>query len=164
MKTALSFLFSVGFFGIVTGQNNNNPDFEIINHHVMQGETVRMISLKYLVTPSDIYKYNKFAIDGIRQGMTLQIPVKRKAPKADVQEKLSDDGDGTLESSSASEPDTGTAKVSDEIIEHRVEAKETLYSISRKYNIPVDIIKQQNDELLAHGLKAGQVIRIKPNN
>ncbi len=243
MKKIIFFLFAVGFFGGVWAQSEDNRDVQIVNHEVLPGETVRMLSLKYLVTPSDIYKLNKFAIDGIRQGMVLQIPVRRKSvldeqiqegaaedsEEAAEQSKVSDDvpspqlnqaqdNDGgssvsvvhhtvargeTLSALSRmygvtvndlksrnekvlqrglqagqvleipaknqvglarqEEPQVGSPS-SANIIEHKVEPKETLYSISRKYNVPVEMIRQQNNQLLAQGLKAGQVIKIKPNN
>ncbi|HEY8401418.1 MAG TPA: LysM peptidoglycan-binding domain-containing protein [Cytophagaceae bacterium] len=43
---------------------------------------------------------------------------------------------------------------------HKVEAKETLYSISRKYSTTVDEIKKENPELATQELKIGQVIKV----
>ena len=46
---------------------------------------------------------------------------------------------------------------------HLVTPKETLYSISRDYNVNVDDLKNLNEDLLKNGLKIGQTIKI-PNN
>ncbi|MBL0013347.1 MAG: LysM peptidoglycan-binding domain-containing protein [Flavobacterium sp.] len=54
-------------------------EVDIITHEVKLGESVRMLSKKYLVDPAEIYKLNKFAVEGISEGMVLQIPVPRKA-------------------------------------------------------------------------------------
>lgn len=238
MKKVLFFLFVVGFFGTVSGQVDGHSDIEIISHQVQQGETIRLLSLKYLATPSDIYKLNKFAIEGIRQGMVLQIPVRKKPsktekipepeqkqfdrdPDAGAQEntnrpqteraiatthhvvqgetlsaiarlygvtlsELNDENQHLLKRGLQSGqvlkiPKKSQDKVSENVksdtrqiaepadtntqfIEHVVEPKETLYSISRKYNVSVDVLKDNNEKLLAQGLKAGQVIKIKPNN
>ncbi|HYG38838.1 MAG TPA: LysM peptidoglycan-binding domain-containing protein [Cytophagales bacterium] len=42
---------------------------------------------------------------------------------------------------------------------HKVDAKETLYSLSRRYNVKTDQIQQENPEL-KEGLKIGQILRI----
>lgn len=74
MRNILYFLFVVCLFGTVSAQNRE-VEVQIVSHQVKQGETVRLISKKYLVSPSDIYRLNKFAVDGISSGMVLQIPV-----------------------------------------------------------------------------------------
>jgi LysM repeat protein len=52
----------------------------------------------------------------------------------------------------------------DQIVRHTVEPKETLYSLSKKYGITVDEIKQQNSSLLINGLQIGQVLELKAKN
>src|SRR5690606_23327620 len=55
-------------------------EFEMVRHQVQLGETVRMISRKYKVEPAEIYRLNKFAVDGVSQGMVLQLLVPKKDP------------------------------------------------------------------------------------
>lgn len=230
MKKLLIFWFLIGLCTTVSGQSEVS-EYEIINHDVKPGETIRLLSLKYLVTPSDIYKLNKFAINGIEQGMVLLIPVRRKAakkadaeslPPTDIAERPAKQPEGPSEATATDIPTTHTVQPKEtlsslarkygttvvaistlnekllqrglqpgqvlklpartetdqptaeptsnnqpaagtNIIEHTVAGKETLYSISKKYNIPVDVIVSQNEKLLAQGLQAGQVIKIKPN-
>ena len=45
-------------------------------------------------------------------------------------------------------------------LEHIVQEKETLYGISKKYNITVETLQNNNKELLSEGLKKGQVLKI----
>ncbi len=66
------------------GHSQNNGDFTIVSHQVQMGETVRTISKKYLTSPADIYQLNKFAVDGISQGMILQIPVPYREEKSNA--------------------------------------------------------------------------------
>lgn len=249
MKGLLLFLFIVVFQNTLSGQSER--EVNIIMHDVKPGETIRMISKKYLVSPSDIYELNKFALDGIAQGMVLQIPLKNspqrtaqstsgKAPEpatpaivnvadASEVEAIMDSLEGTPEEGNStpgrvsaershkvapgetlsaisrkygipvarlqshnrkllenglkagqvimipgtgsqhdldpeSAPSAHSNPVDHRNVTHIVEAKETLYSISKKYNVSVEEIKRQNEQLLAHGLQAGQVIKIKPNN
>lgn len=138
-------MFHIGF------AQNKNQEVDMVSHSVQLGETVRMLSKKYLVDPAEIYRYNKFAVNGISQGMVLQIPVPRKEP-AIQQEEIP-------EAKPANEQPIGVIS-RDSQTEHTVEAGETLYSLSRKYGISVDEIKMSNDGGLKKGLKVGQIVKI----
>ena len=50
------------------------------------------------------------------------------------------------------------------IVKHKVDARETLYSLSKEYNISVSEIIQQNKFLNKKGLQVGQILTIKINN
>ena len=50
----------------------------LIKHKVQKGETVIIISKKYNVTPSDIYKLNPDAQNGVEENTILIIPNKAK--------------------------------------------------------------------------------------
>ena len=222
----------------VTSYGQNDGEIAVFQHHVKPGETVKMLSKKYLVTPSDIYSLNTFAVNGIREGMILDIPINEHSPKsaknseisknatnsdADVadpkgvevitdltqqqdHQSNSDVADSDLITHIVKKGETLTSisnrygiaiseiqtqnneilakglqaglklqitkrtKITEEVNtddnnqEHKVLQGETLFSISKKYGISVDAIKQQNEEILARGLQAGIVIKIKPNN
>lgn len=149
---------------------DKSQEVDIISHQVQLGETVRMLSQKYLVNPAEIYKLNKFAIDGIRQGMVLQIPVPRKepaiveeTPTEEVQQEVPQE---TVQEAVAETPKPQKAKKAPPTVisregetEHVVESGETLYSLSRKYGISVDEIKSNNNGL-KKGLQVGQVVKI----
>lgn len=51
-------------------------------------------------------------------------------------------------------------KERDERTEHEVVAKETLYSLSKKYNISIEKLKEWNPTLEAEGLKVGQILKV----
>ncbi|MEL1242964.1 hypothetical protein AAEO56_01710 [Flavobacterium sp. DGU11] len=59
------------------------PGAFFIDHKVMQGEQMAMISRKYMVAPGDIYLYNNDAVNGITKGMTIKIPL-HKSKKKDL--------------------------------------------------------------------------------
>jgi LysM repeat protein len=96
-------------------QDKETGSGEIIAHTVAQGETIIMVSKKYLVTPEDIYKLNPEAVHGIAANTVLRIPadkrimVKKAAPKAKKTTALKSGYDGAEVHSTASV----TAKQSD---------------------------------------------------
>ena len=98
-------IFLLVFAPKLFSQSSEKRDVKIVNHQVMMGETVRMLSKKYLVSPADIYKMNKFAVDGISNGMVLQIPVPVK--------------DEVVEKST----------------KHKVKSGETLPDVARQYGV-----------------------------
>jgi LysM repeat protein/ABC-type branched-subunit amino acid transport system substrate-binding protein len=117
-----------------------------IKHTVAKGETINIIAQKYKVTPYDIYKLNPDSQNGIQLDSVLLIPPTAEAavntvPKAGQEAVASP--------TQTSNPTT-----------HTVQPKETLYSLSRQYNVTVDAIKAANGDLLANGLKIGQNIKI----
>lgn len=165
-------MFQIGF------AQNKNQEVDMVSHTVQLGETVRMLSKKYLVDPAEIYRYNKFAVNGVSQGMVLQIPVPRKEPVIQQEEAAPENAETVAQTETQSEyqeppaekPKTKPAKSKapkaqitvidrDSPTQHTVEAGETLYSLSRKYGISVDEIKLSNGGL-KKGLKVGQVVQI----
>ena len=174
---AIFIVFSV--FGQV---KKKEQEVDIIDHQVKLGESVRLLSKKYLVDPTEIYKLNKFAVDGISEGMTLKIPVPRKevviaSEVVVVEGKKSAEDDLKKQESIADEalkiqtPTSNPIKeekqfvITEEKREviHQVLPKETLYSLSRDFNVSVDDIKANNPELLTAGLKIGQLVKIRTN-
>ena len=108
-----------------------------IKHTVAKGETITQIATKYKVTPHDIYALNPDSQNGVKENDIILIP------KEDKQ-------------ISVSKPSTTVTRT------HIVKPKETLYSISRDYNVNVEDLKTHNAEALKSGLKTGQTIEI-PN-
>ncbi len=110
-----------------------------IKHTVVKGETVNIIAQKYSVTPYDIFKLNPDSQNGIKLDAVLLIPPSSIGTTTAVQKP---------------------AVVTSKKTTHLVQPKETLFSLSRQYNVSVDAIKNANAELLKDGLKIGQNIVI----
>lgn len=53
-----------------------------------------------------------------------------------------------------------SVKKDSEITEHEVIAKETLFGLSKKYNISIEKLKQLNPNIELEGLKVGQVLKV----
>lgn len=169
-------------------------EFEMIRHQVKLGETVKMISKKYKVEPAEIYRLNKFAIDGISQGQVLQLIVPKKespapseviadtdvavpTPQSDEESSVTTTKTVTTTTvrkkraiedplTEAPLPDTmGSLGDTGPAISHTVSSGETLSGIAKQYGVTVADIKSQNVNVLRRGLQPGQVLAIiKPSD
>lgn len=53
-----------------------------------------------------------------------------------------------------------TKKEIEDVLEHEVVAKETLFGLSKKYNLSIEKLKQLNPSIESEGLKVGQVLQV----
>ncbi len=118
-------------------------DGNIIVHEVEKGQTIYSISKLYELEVKDIVVENPEVRDGLSIGQLLRIPV------AKIKE-----GDGPSDMS-----DEAYEVMDNPFLTHRVEKGQTLYSLSRLYNVSPDSIKQVNGGL-PEGLKTGASIYI----
>ncbi|SEO81400.1 LysM domain-containing protein [Flavobacterium sp. CF108] len=102
----------------------------IIEHKIQKGETAYFIAQKYKVSVDEIYKLNPESQNGIKDNQIIKIPV--HSPQKINQEQQ---------------------------ITHVVGEKETLYGLSKKYNVSVEAIQNANP-ILASGLQVGQELVI----
>ena len=178
MKRIFMAFFAICILSNTFGQNRKkDQEVDIIDHQVQLGESVRLLSKKYLVDPSEIYKLNKFAVEGISQGMVLKIPVPKKevavkeVVTAGNNDATSNQNDAAIQKETAIEvvkenptPNNDVRKIviteRKTEVNHKVVAKETLFSLAREYNVSVDAIKENNVDVLKNGLKIGQIIKI----
>ncbi|TGV04751.1 PBP1 and LysM peptidoglycan-binding domain-containing protein [Flavivirga rizhaonensis] len=106
-------------------------------HKVKQGETIESIAKKYLVTPSDIYGLNPDAQKELRVNSVLIIPKSKVLP-----------------------PKVTTVKELEGYKKHRTKKRQTLYSLSQKYNVTIEEIKKHNTFLYAEPLRKGDKLQI----
>ncbi|QLE02316.1 LysM peptidoglycan-binding domain-containing protein [Galbibacter sp. BG1] len=111
-------------------------------HAVKQGETLESIARKYQVTPYAILKLNPEVKNGVKANTIVVIPL-----------------------SEASSSSSGAATVVDpnqieRFKEHKVKRKETLYSISKEYNVSIDDLKRYNKDLYSRQLSKNEIIQI----
>ncbi len=108
-------------------------------HTVKAGETIETIAKEYQLKPSDIFALNPDAKRKLKPNSVLIIPNKKtgtSAPQATIEKEL-----------------TGFKT-------HKVKRKETLYSLSKEYNLDQDEIKKHNPFLYANNLRKGDEIKI----
>ena len=113
---------------------------EFVSHHVKKGETIYSISKTYGVSEDEIYKMNPDAKSSIYEGLVLVLP----------------------NSSRSIIKTTSNDKVI-KFITHKVKRKETLYSLSKVYDLPIEVIKQNNPQLYSKSLRKGDEIKIPTN-
>ncbi|WP_344789561.1 PBP1 and LysM peptidoglycan-binding domain-containing protein [Postechiella marina] len=106
-------------------------------HQVKKGETIEALAKRYNVSLSQIYSYNPDAKEGLKPNTILIIP-KSKTPQPKVTEIKELQG----------------------FKEHKTKRKETLYSLSKKYNVLEEDIKKYNKFLYANPLRKNDKIQI----
>lgn len=106
-------------------------------HPVKKGETVYSLAKAYGISEDELKRANPQLADGLKEGQILRIPEKPLV---------------------ANEIQKATPKPSG-AVEHEVQRKETLYAISRQYNISVDDIKRANPTI-DENIKKGQILYI----
>lgn len=127
------FFFSVGMFS----QEN------FIKHKISKGENLTVIAKKYGVKAKEISAANPNAPKVLKLNSILLIPSKNN--KTTIAK--------TIEVATA--PNVPGS--------HEVLKKETLWGISKKYNVTVDELKKANPSLETEGLKIGQKLAIPSN-
>lgn len=106
-------------------------------HQVKKGETIESIAKRYYVTPFDIYGLNPDAKKGLKPNTVLIIPISKAVkPKVTVTKEL-----------------TGFKP-------HRTKRKETLYSLTKLYNVSEEDIKKHNTFLYSNPLRKGDKLQI----
>lgn len=143
---------------ISTEDLNNGPKSEI-SHKVNPGETLYSIAKKYGISVNELNEFNATLLkNGLQAGQSLKVKTSKSiiVNEVAVQKPVK-----AQEIVNTNPVETQTDIVETTIIKHQVQPKETLYSISKKYNVSVDDIKTENQALLSKGLQSGQEIVIK---
>lgn len=137
----------------VARKQSNNPSYttdkqvkeEVIVHKVRDGESIEKIAVKYGVTSDEIRQWNEDQIhnDVILKGSEIKI------------------FKGT--SSNIAKDKSKKSKSKQNTIEHIVKSGDTLFSISKKYNVSIEDIKKWNNlsDFRAENIRVGQTILIK---
>ena len=113
----------------------NGQEENTFYHTVEQGQTVYGISIMYNVSEEDIYRLNPSSREFIRIGEKLKIPQKE-----------------TLNASSES--------MDNIFVFHTIQPQETLFGVSRQYNLTVEDLSKANPGLSPQTFAAGKNIRI----
>jgi LysM repeat protein len=117
-------------------------DANFINHEVKKKQTLYSIAKIYKVKQKEIIAVNPELSEGLKEGVIIKIPVVNiKKENASEADKLTESKYNT----------------------HLVKKGETLYALSKLYNVPVDSIKAVNNGL-KRGLKIDETIYIPIQN
>ena len=146
MKIAVKWILMVCFL-LAAGCKVQAQQFK--THAVQRGETLESVARLYQVTTEDLLKYNKELQAGraLKPNTILVIPIPEKG--VDINDRSREVAGDTTKGQEPMGFQT-----------HRVRKKETLFSISRRYEIPEELIKRYNPELYSRTLQRGMVLRI----
>jgi membrane-bound lytic murein transglycosylase D len=120
------------------GDNTNKSSSNVIYHHIKSGETIGGIAELYKVSASNIRRWNGLKSNKIIAGKTL---------------KIYSDSDVYDIPEPTTKRSTGNSKI------HTVKSGETLYAISKIYNMSVAKLKSINS-LSSNKIVPGQQLRI----
>lgn len=141
---------------------------ELIRHEVSSGETLYSLSKKYNVSESEILFYNPGARD-LKAGSIIYLPLTEEmAGKRDIaEERLMDMAEGKEKETKDLEEivteETGAegeiSSLTSNYFEHTIASGETLWSISRQYDVSEEELKKLNP-VLESGFPAGVTLQI----
>ncbi len=126
-----------------------------MTHKVKSGESIETIAKKYKVTKSHILELNPDAKNGIKKNTVLIIMKTGgvKPGNSNTKQPTNTTGLNKIEKTQEVKELTGYKK-------HKVKRKETLYSLSKKYNVTEAEIKKYNTFLYANNLRKGDKLQI----
>lgn len=140
-----------------------------INHIVEAGETLWSLSRTFAVTVDDIINWNNLTTGSLHPGQELIIYSDKEVIKTEKSpEPVKTQPTITEESKSASvkeisketEKPSNAAPTSEKVEFHTVSTGESLWGISRKYEITVDDIRKWNQLTPDAAISIGQKLRI----
>lgn len=110
-------------------------------HIVKPGETLYGLSRQYNVTVDALSNANPEPVAaGLREGMVLRIPAS-----------------GSLSvNATLPGPDSADAQY----FYHKIQPRETLYGISKMYEVSIELLEKENPDLAGKGLQIDQVLRV----
>jgi LysM repeat protein len=140
------------FFALVLGlptllfAQDGKPNLEIHKvggkeyyiHTIEAGNTLYEVSRMYAIPIKELLKANPSAVSGYAIGDRIMIPLK-EVKRKDFTQSVEVDGNYLI---------------------HKVEKKNTLYAISKEYDVDQKDIIAENPEIASEGLKEGMEIRI----
>jgi LysM repeat protein len=158
-------------------------------HRVEPGETAYSISKAYNISLKDLYAMNPGTENGVKSGTELVLvqsaqatgetkyayhTIEKKETLYAVSRKYSVSMQDIMDANSGLTADTfqegrviripiGMKQQAEKVITyqlHKVQKKETAYSIAKQYNITMDALYEANPSLKTSGLKNGSMLRI----
>ena len=136
-------LLSLTIYGQSTYPTKKVNGTEYYVYTVQPSEGVFAIARKFGTSATEINKLNPQVSQGVKIGQELLIPI---VPKSQM-----------------SKAELSKVSTTANYTEHKVEKQQTLFAISKKYNVSIDEIKKLNPQLV-NGLTEGTVIRIPTTN
>lgn len=142
-----------------------------IRHKVKNGESIGSLANKYDVKVSDIIALNKLKRKELWIGETIKVPdngknqkiVEAKKVEKTVSEKTkqTDKKDNKKSEKEDKKANKADAKKTEVPLYHTIQKDQTIYAVSREYNIPVSQILKLNPKLKDGKAFTGQKIKLR---
>ncbi len=138
---------------IKTESSPINQYIEFFEHTVLKKQTIFGLCQKYNLTQEELLKYNPNVEQGLQEGMTLKIPKKAIGNEivTSTENKVFEQNktvapktEAKVETNNTNNYNTQNIAVLPEKTIHKVLSKETLYSISKIYNVKIEDIIELN--------------------
>lgn len=147
--------------GLTEGQLIQIPVIiKTIMHTVEKGETLFSLARMYFVSVDSIAAKNPGSESGIKVGQRLKILNATPKIQIDLPSVSFDEANRNVPAPSDSIREKFIVSFHDSIISHVVLANETMYSISKRFMVPMEDLLTLN-HLKSSKISPGQVIRIK---
>lgn len=115
---------------------------QVLEHYILKGETQFSLTKKFLVSTDDLVKFNSSLSSDLKVGQLVRIPVKKNEDGSVLVNEIQLQT-GSLENKTNASK--STIVFSDSLIQYTVLPGETLYTISKRFMVPVaDLIKTNN--------------------
>lgn len=153
MKKLLGLLFLFFAFGALAQPESAEVEWKdgkkYYVHFVQQGNTLYGLTKLYKVTADDVIAANPEVTSGLKEGQKLLIPAVSGAGK----EPVKNPKDNKAPEKTTTTPAAASGKT------HKVEKSETLYGISKKYDVTMEDMVKVNPGI-ENGISVGQVLNI----
>jgi len=151
-KQVFTIIFAVYLvsFGTIFGQNSQYPKTKIDGteyyiYTVQEGEGLFGVARKFEVSLDELKNINPGTESGLKAGQQMFVPIKKETSK------------------STNSISSKAASLRQEYILHKVENKQTLFAISKKYKVRQEDIIKANPQI-SKGLTEGMTLRIPKSN
>jgi len=129
------------------------------DYQVEKGETLYGISRKFNTTVDDLLVLNPELESGLKNGQIIKVPTVAGESDNDIENSVITTENPFATDTTESANSEELVSFNDSIVEHTVLAHETLYSISKRYMVPIEKIMKING-LRSSSVKKGQVLTI----
>lgn len=119
-------------------------------HTVNQGETAYSISKRYGVG-LDVLMEDNEGFDPAHLSVGQRINIRKASLGTSDAEEIEEQIESYKDALNS---------ISDRFTHHVVERGETLYSLGKRFGVPVDTIERYNEAILRDGLRSGSIVRI----
>jgi LysM repeat protein len=155
----------------IPGETATQPTttIETSKYKVKKGETLYGLSRKFETTVDELIKLNPvLAESSLRKGQIIQVPGKvneevvNPNPAVNQNDPNEVPNPFVMDTAKVDEETSEIVKVefNDSIVEHTVMEHETMYSISKRFMVPIETILKENG-LSSTSLSKGQVLKIR---